>query len=80
MKEYHEVINCSHELALEQGKACPDTAWLYLEDAYYWPNPHYKGEPVCHPELDPETADGMQFNPRKGLTPRERYEQAKSAK
>lgn len=71
--DYPEVLDCAEALAEKQGAEVPEQAWLYLDNAYYWPNPHYKGEPVCHPELDPETADGMQFHPRKGSSLRERF-------
>ena len=73
-KDYSEVINSTYELAEVIGKDNPEIAWLYLEDAYHWPNPHYKGEPVCNPEAGPDCKDGQQFNPRLGPSLRERYE------
>jgi len=71
--DYSEVINSSQALAEAAGEANPETAWLYLEGAYHWPNPFYTGEPVCNPDAGPDCTDGQQFNPRVGLTLRERY-------
>ena len=69
--DYSDVINSAYDHAEEIGKNQTDTAWLDL-DGVWWPNPHYKGESVCHPECDPETTDGRQWNPPFGPTLRER--------
>ena len=58
MSEYSKVMDDYYELAEQQGLSQPDTAWLDI-NGVWWPNPHYKGEPVVHPE-DPT---GTQTNP-----------------
>jgi len=78
VKEYHEVLDDAHDMAEKVGAATPDIAWLYLEDAYYWPNPHYKGEPVCHPEAGPASKDPGSWNPQlKTPSLRERFKEHK---
>lgn len=66
MKSYAKVMNDTYALADEKGKASPN-AWLDL-DGIWWPNPHYKGESVAHPECDTE------FHPPKGPRLRERFQ------
>jgi len=49
--EYAELIDKMYRLAQEEGKKTPDVAWLNLTEVW-WPNPHYHGKPVAHPECD----------------------------
>lgn len=51
-KEYHEVLDDYASWAERVGKhsSHPDDAWLDL-GGVWWPNPHYSGEEVIHPEL-----------------------------
>jgi len=48
--EYAEVVDSYYEKAEVLGKDNPN-AWLLITKVW-WPNPHYKGEPVKHPECD----------------------------
>lgn len=64
--DYAKVINSSYALAESAGEANPEISWLYLEDAYHWPNPFYKGIPICNPDAGEDCKDGQQFNPRFG--------------
>ena len=50
MSEYSRLMDRMYVLAEEKGKGVND-AWLIIEDVY-WPNPHYVGEPVAHPESE----------------------------
>ena len=56
--EYNNSMIDMYELAEREGVHQLNTAWLFINDVY-WPNPHYHGEPVAHPE-DP---DGTETNP-----------------
>jgi len=67
MSEYSDVMDDMYEKADLIGATKPDTAWLRLS-GIDWPNPHYKGEPVCHP-LD---TTGTQTNPPQ-QSPIEKY-------
>ena len=77
--DYSGVIINMYELASDLGKHEPDTAWLEINEVH-WPNPHYKGEPICNPDAGPNCKDGQQFNPKIGPSLRERYEAHKKAK
>jgi hypothetical protein len=58
MSEYSNCIDNMYNKAEIEGLKCLDTAWLDL-DGIWWPNPHYKGESVNHPE----DSSGTQTNP-----------------
>lgn len=76
--EYEKVMDRMFKMAESMGKKCPN-AWLNIE-GIWWPNPHYKGEPVCHPEADPATASGANFNPQKGPSLLERMQELQRRK
>lgn len=65
--DYSEVMDDYHTRATLEGASKQDDAWLDM-DGVWWPNPHYTGEPVAHPECSTE------FHPRKGPSLRERFE------
>lgn len=66
MLAYDELMNKMYSLAEQKGQDHLDEAWLVIEDIH-WPNPHYNGEPVAHPESD------SVFNPPIGPSVKERY-------
>jgi len=68
MLAYDELMNKMYSLSEQVGQDQVGTAWLSL-DGVYWPNPHYNGEPVAHPESD------TVFHPPIGSTVKERYKE-----
>ena len=67
--EYAKVMDDFYSRADKLGKDQMDTAWLSIE-GIWWPNPHYKGEPIANPD-DPS---GRETNPRTTPSLREKYE------
>ncbi len=61
MSEYSNLMDECYTAANNDGKDKPDTAWLTI-NGVWWPNPHYKGEPVPHPE-DLVNTSPQNFNP-----------------
>lgn len=48
--EYVGVLNNMYEKAEELGRTTSE-AWLLIEEVW-WPNPHYTGNPVQHPQSE----------------------------
>ena len=64
--DFAEVLDHMYSLAESVGRELPQSAWLEI-CGVYWPNPHYTGKPVPHPECD------KTFHPEKRPTQRERF-------
>ena len=64
--EWVDVMDDMWSLAETIGKDVPQSAWLDI-GGVFWPNPHYTGEPVAHPECNTE------FHPQKKPTQRKRF-------
>jgi len=58
MSEYSNLMDDMYEIAEREGISQLDTAWLFINEVY-WPNPHYHGKPVNHPE----DSSGRSTNP-----------------
>jgi len=73
MSEYSNLMDKMYGLAEQEGADNLNVAWLYIDDAYWWPNPHYTGESVAHPECATE------FHPTKGPSVKERFKRYKES-
>ena len=51
MSEYADLINSSYDLAEIIGLDQAQNSWIIVNHVW-WPNPHYTGEPVAHPECN----------------------------
>jgi len=68
MLAYDELMHKMYSLAEQKGQDHLGEAWIMIDDVH-WPNPHYHGKPVAHPE------SSTVFHPPVGSTVKERYKE-----
>lgn len=67
--EYATETDLDRMDAWERGAARPDVAWVCTDRDVWHANPHYKGEPVPHPEDDGAYEDDEDWETPKPSTP-----------